>query len=147
MSSGLRMSFAPERLNGHQRTAGALYWVNSEESGAEAQELCGDVARRALARRKLRLRCFTAELAHDAAWNMLLELLIARSEARAVPIKCLWSVSGVSVSTALRTVRQLESLGHVIRKNDAEDRRRQLIEIAPALAARIREFLRETEAV
>lgn len=101
--------------------------------------------RRVLHRRASRLAHFGPLLAHDAVWNMLLELLAARVDHGVVSIKCLWVASGLPATTALRWVKHLEDSGHIIRRDDPEDGRRQLMTISDELASRVLEFLRETE--
>lgn len=103
------------------------------------------LGRRALRRRTARLQHFSYDLAQDGVWNILLELVIAKAENRAVPIKCLWLASGAPQSSALRWVNQLVASGHVTRNFDPADRRCQFIEIDDDLARQIVDFLRATE--
>ena len=112
--------------------------------GAVAAQIA-PVARKILHRRAMRLTHFGPSLAQDAVWNMLLELLVARLDHSSVSIKCLWVASGLPATTALRWVKYLEESGHVVRRNDPSDGRRQLMALEDGLALRIMEFLRATE--
>lgn len=112
---------------------------------SEWEHQAAQLARQVLHRRLRRLDHFGPELAQDGVWNMLLELVIARAQGKLVPIKCLWLSSGVPQSTALRWVNWLQARGHVERRNDPTDRRRQFIRIGDDLAFEMNVFLSATE--
>lgn len=104
------------------------------------------LARRALRRRIVRREHFGPELAQDGVWNMLLELLAARSDGSQLSIKCLWLSSGLPHSTSLRWINHLVARGYVTRSEDPADGRRQFIALGDPLAERIATFIEETEA-
>jgi DNA-binding MarR family transcriptional regulator len=70
------------------------------------------------------------DLFRDPAWDMLLELLAAHYERRAVSVSGLCFASGVPATTALRYVERMVGEGLIVRTGDFGDQRRVLVEIA-----------------
>ncbi|MBO9601095.1 MAG: response regulator [Novosphingobium sp.] len=71
------------------------------------------------------------ELFGDPAWEMLLDLLLAKIEDRQVSVSSACIASGAPMSTALRLVRRLVSEGVLFRVPDEHDRRRNFLVINP----------------
>ncbi|TCM15364.1 response regulator receiver domain-containing protein [Novosphingobium sp. PhB165] len=73
------------------------------------------------------------ELFGDPAWEMLLDLLLAKIEGRLVAVSSACIASGAPMSTALRLVRRLVAEGVLFRLPDEHDRRRHFLAINPKL--------------
>lgn len=71
------------------------------------------------------------ELFGDPAWEMLLDLLLAKIEGRLVAVSSACIASGAPMSTALRLVRRLVDEGVLCRLPDEHDRRRHFLAIDP----------------
>lgn len=136
--------------------------------GRRLQELCGEIRRvaleleraagieireaaevsaarvRALLRAR-RGRCvyFDSGLFADPAWDMMLDLLAARLERRAVSVSSLCLASGVAQTTALRWIGLLVSRGLIVRRRDCSDGRRVLVTLSEGAATRMRACLGE----
>lgn len=72
-----------------------------------------------------------AGLIDDAAWMMLLDLLLMHIERKPLAVTALCVGSGVPVTTALRRLNQLIAKGLVTKTSDLADRRRILVSITP----------------
>jgi predicted transcriptional regulator len=70
-------------------------------------------------------------LVDDAAWIMLLDLLLMHLEGKTLAVTSLCVGSGVPVTTALRRLDQLISKGLALKSPDRADRRRLLVSITP----------------
>jgi hypothetical protein len=70
-------------------------------------------------------------LVDDAAWVMLLDLLLMHLESKTLAVTSLCVGSGVPVTTALRRLDQLISKGLALKTPDRTDRRRLLVSISP----------------
>lgn len=90
---------------------------------------------RALIRaRRLRDHYFSGELFADPAWDMLLDLLLARLEQRPVAVSSLCIAAAVPPTTALRWIKRLTEEGIFVRIADPHDGRRIFIELSDAAA-------------
>lgn len=67
----------------------------------------------------------------DPQWNMLLDLVVAKTESRRVDVTGLCIASGVPATTALRHIERMHQTGLVKRQICAGDKRRNWIEITP----------------
>jgi hypothetical protein len=79
--------------------------------------------------RRLRNQFFPAELFADPAWDMLLDLMAARLEGRAVAVSSLCIASAVPPTTALRWIKTLTDARLFERVADSNDGRRVFIEL------------------
>lgn len=70
-------------------------------------------------------------LLDDAAWVMLLDLLLMHIERRPLAVTALCVGAGVPMTTALRRLDQLIAKGLVQKSSDLSDRRRMLVSITP----------------
>lgn len=82
------------------------------------------LARALVAAQDLRARRFRAGLFADPAWNMLLDLFIARLEGRAICVSSLCIAARVPATTAHRWIRGMEQHGEIVRRADPIDGRR-----------------------
>ena len=82
-----------------------------------------------LAMRRKREQCLPAEIFADPAWDMLLDLSVARLEQRKTSVSSLCIGAAVPMTTALRWVKQLEQLQMIRVTPDPFDRRRHNVAI------------------
>jgi hypothetical protein len=98
---------------------------------------------RALIRaRRLRDHYFKADLFADPAWDMLLDLLLARLEGRLVAVSSLCIAAAVPPTTALRWIKRLNDEGLFVRTADPRDGRRVFIDLAEETADALVAYLR-----
>jgi DNA-binding MarR family transcriptional regulator len=90
------------------------------------------VARALVALQDRRMRSFRPGLFADPAWDMLLDLYIARADGRSICVGSLSIASRVPAATAHRWIKELEAGGEIVRRPDPLDGRRILIEITDA---------------
>jgi hypothetical protein len=92
------------------------------------------LVRRIIAARQLRARHFDQGLFADPAWDILLDLTVARAEHKRVSVTSLCIASGVPPTTALRWIGQMIEAGLLERLEDDEDRRRAFIALSDKAA-------------
>ena len=78
----------------------------------------------AIRQRDDRLQHFRPELFGDPAWDMLLDLFVARLRGELVCISSLCIAAKVPPTTALRWIGNMEAHGEILRRPDPTDRRR-----------------------
>lgn len=83
------------------------------------------------------------ELFGDPAWEMLLDLLLAKIEGRRVSVSSACIASGAPMSTALRLVRRLVGENVLCRLPDEHDRRRHFLVINPKFEGPLLDYLTE----
>ena len=103
----------------------------------------------ALARNIYRLRrrreaIFGKALFADPAWDLLLDLYIARREARPICVSSACIAAAAPVTTALRWIRQLENDGLVRRDLDPKDNRRSYLRLSRDGLTRMEDLLADT---
>jgi hypothetical protein len=91
--------------------------------------------------RRLRERFFPADLFADPAWDMLLDLMVARLEKSAIAVSSLCIAAAVPPTTALRWIKTMTESGLFVRVADPEDGRRVFIELAEPTAAAMMNYL------
>jgi hypothetical protein len=103
----------------------------------------GDAAmvRSIIRARRLRDQFFQAELFADPAWDMLLDLMAARLERRAVAVSSLCIAAAVPPTTALRWIKTMTDAGLFLRVADPRDGRRVFIELSHAAAEGMAAYL------
>lgn len=84
--------------------------------------------------RRLRDRFFDAELFADPAWDILLDLTVARAEHQRVTITSLCIAAAVPATTALRWIAQMTEAGILVRQPDEDDKRRAFIALSDKTA-------------
>lgn len=94
--------------------------------------------------RQARIRFFGNDLFADPAWDMLLDLTVARVEHMRVSVTSLCIASGVPTTTALRWIKLLKRAGLVERIEDDTDRRRAFVALTEAGADSIARYFEST---
>jgi FixJ family two-component response regulator len=79
----------------------------------------------------------------DPAWEMLLDLMLAKIEGRRVPVSSACIASGAPMSTALRLVGRLVDEGVLCKQPDLTDRRRHFLTINNRFEGPLLEYLTE----
>lgn len=82
-----------------------------------------------IANRQLIGRYIGFALAADPAWDMLLDLYLARYRSKDIAISSLASVANVPATTALRCIKAMMAQGLVYREADVSDGRRIYIRL------------------
>ncbi len=96
---------------------------------AEKNVVLASVARSVLeARRKLERIC-SGDVPRDAAWDMMLEVFIARQTGRLLCVKELTLLCGTSPAGAVRRLDRLQTAGLICRKTDGQDHRRIQVDL------------------
>ena len=117
----------------------AISAVRSESDPSLAA--LGQFARRLLAQRRSRDQILGADLFGEPIWDMYLDLFVNAVEDRPVSISSLCIASGAPTTTALRHIAMLVDRGLLLRRRDAKDGRRVLIELSPRLHEQLGEML------
>ena len=130
-----------------QRVAGIealLTFSDDPTSGLDySDEALAAVAARIYRSRRRRARHFDPEMFADPAWDMLLDLFIAKVRGKQVRTVSLCIASEVPATTALRWIGVLEKHGLVVRHLAADDRRLRLIALTSQGYAVMRQYLIE----
>ena len=95
--------------------------------------------------RRLRSKYFAEELFADPAWDILLDLTMARAEHRRVSVSSLCIAAGVPPTTALRWVAQMVESGLLERMQDQEDKRRAFNALSDRSADAMARYFAEIE--
>jgi DNA-binding MarR family transcriptional regulator len=104
--------------------------------------LTAPYVRRLIRDRRRRAAIFAGLRLSNPAWDMMLDLLAARLEGRAISVSSLCIASGVPATTALRWIGMLVAKGTVERSADPSDGRRILVRLADEAAAHMENYLR-----
>jgi DNA-binding MarR family transcriptional regulator len=113
-----------------------------------AQDMPGVSAIRAMIRaRRLRDQYFSGELFADPAWDMLLDLLLARLEQRTVAVSSLCIAAAVPPTTALRWIKRLTDEGIFVRTADPRDGRRVFIDLSDQAADAMANYIRAVQRI
>ncbi len=97
--------------------------------------------------RRLRDQYFSGELFADPAWDMLLDLLLARMEQRMVAVSSLCIAAAVPPTTALRWIKRLTEEGIFVRTADPRDGRRVFIDLSEEAAAAMMAYVFSLEQI
>lgn len=76
----------------------------------------------------------------EPVWNMLLDLFASRLEGQSISASSLGLASGVPVSTAMRHIDQLCSIGVLVRDPDPNDRRRSFVRLSSECEAQMSQY-------
>lgn len=122
--------------------------------GGQRQALAGDrreggdalmaAAREEVRRRSDRRLVLGPDLFSDPAWDMLLDLFLARDTGQRVAVSSLCVASGIPTTTALRWIRLLEAQGLLLRERDREDGRRSFVDLTPLARDKVETLLRRS---
>lgn len=91
--------------------------------------------------RRLRDSYFAADLFADPAWDILLDLMVARLEECPVSVSSLCIAAAVPPTTALRWITAMTDSGMLVRQNDPDDARRVFIGLSSETEAALRQYL------
>jgi hypothetical protein len=80
--------------------------------------------------RKLREKYFCDELFSDPAWDILLDLTIAKMNNRRISVSSLCIAASVPTTTALRKIKDMLADGLIFSEPDVADKRRTYINIS-----------------
>ncbi|MBW8744838.1 MAG: winged helix DNA-binding protein [Sphingomonas sp.] len=139
----------PERREGaaDRREGDRREQADRRSRGGET-EMPGISAIRAMIRaRRLRDQYFSGELFADPAWDMLLDLLLARIEQRTVAVSSLCIAAAVPPTTALRWIKRLTDEGIFVRTADPRDGRRVFIDLSDEAADAMANYIRAAERI
>ena len=89
---------------------------------------------------------FGQSLLADPAWDMILDLAIARARFRRVSVSSLCIASGVPSTTALRWIGLMVDAGIFKREEDCLDRRRTYISLTDSAVRKVAEYFASLEA-
>jgi hypothetical protein len=95
------------------------------------------------ARRKRRT-IFGAREISDTSWDILLDLFIARFEKRRVTVKSACLAAGAPMTTAIRYITHLESIGLLTRSRNPNDARSSFLHISDRGVRKLTEHFSET---
>ena len=101
------------------------------------------VAARVYAARRRRERYFDPAIFADPAWDMLLDLFIAKARGKEIRTSSLCLAAAVPPATALRWIAVLERQGLIQRRGAAGDRRVKLIALTAQGYRVMRQYLTE----
>ena len=90
-----------------------------------------EMVKRIMSFRSIQEEILGTGLIDDAAWVMLLDLLLMHFKRKKLAVTALYIGSGAPIATALRRLNQLIERGLVVKTPDPADRRRFLVEITP----------------
>ena len=107
---------------------------------SEARRLI-DILRRTMRARTTRAEYFPPDLFSDPAWDMLLDLALARLTGKRVSVSSLCLAAGVPATTALRRLDDLCAADMTTRLPDATDGRRKFVELTDDGARRMLLYL------
>jgi len=113
----------------------------------EPQPVTADFVRQVIRARRARARFFAGELFADPAWDILLDLMAARLERKAVSVSSLCIAAAVPATTALRYIKTMTDEGLLVRQPDPMDGRRVFIELAPQTAEKMHSYLSQSARV
>jgi CheY-like chemotaxis protein len=111
--------------------------------GSVAKPADAPFIRRLLRNEAKRRQLGNGALFGDPAWDMLLDLVIAKLEARHVSVSSACIASGAPTTTALRLVNRLVSESILCRIPDEKDGRRDFLVIDPAIEEPLIGYLNE----
>jgi DNA-binding MarR family transcriptional regulator len=100
------------------------------------------LARLIYAVRRERDESFGGELFSEPAWDILLHLYVAGTEASPVSVSSACGGAAAPATTALRKLRQLEEQSWIVRAGDPADARRSYVRLSPTAEKKMRELLR-----
>jgi Fic family protein len=112
---------------------------------ADEQTALLEAARQLYRSRRLRDRIFGTELFGDPAWDILLDLFIARREGRRVTISSACAAAAAPNSTAARHIAHLVQKRLVVRVSREEDARSSYLELSAAGDRKLSQLFREME--
>lgn len=92
------------------------------------------LVQRVIRQRRVRDRHFETGLFADPAWDILLDLTLARAEDRRVSVSSLCIAAAVPATTALRWITLMTEKGILQREQDEDDKRRVFVTLSDSAA-------------
>lgn len=89
----------------------------------------------------LREKFLAPGLFSDPCWEILLDVLVHQLAGRPVSASSVYLATGVSATTAMRRLQDLEAAGLLRRYSDPHDQRRVLVEVTEGAAKRVARYL------
>lgn len=93
--------------------------------------------------RQKRAEFLPGELFSDPVWDILLDLAVAYIDGRPIPVSSACIASGAPISTALRRIRELTDAGMIVRWQDPDDARRDMVSLTEESMERMRRYARD----
>jgi len=138
----------PERRERSDRREGDRREVVDRRGHSGDKAMPAIPAIRAMIRaRRLRDQYFSGEMFADPAWDMLLDLLLARLEQRTVAVSSLCIAAAVPPTTALRWIKRLTDEGVFVRTADPRDGRRVFIDLSDEAAEGMAAYINAIERI
>lgn len=103
--------------------------------------------RKMIRMRRLRDKHFPSDLFSDPAWDMLLDLMVARIDRRPVSVSSLCIASAVPATTALRWIKTMTEAGLFERRSDPSDGRRVFIALSDETAQAMHAYFADMLAI
>ena len=118
--------------------------TRSSRAASDGRNLPLRLARNIYRFRRNREAVFGKMMFADPAWDLLLDLYIARCEGRAICVSSACIAAAAPVTTALRWIKQLENDGIIIRELDTFDNRRCYVRLSDEYFIRMEKLLSDT---
>ncbi|MDO9490215.1 MAG: winged helix DNA-binding protein [Sphingomonadaceae bacterium] len=118
--------------------------TSSAPNGDATQPLASGALRQVIKRRRARELCFPTGLFADPAWDILLDLTVARIEGQDLSVTDVCVAAAVPQTTALRWIGTLEREGLIDRTPDPRDSRRVIVRLSADGWERVERYLRIT---
>jgi len=103
--------------------------------------------RKIIRMRRLRDKHFPSDLFGDPAWDMLLDLMVARIDRLPVSVSSLCIASAVPATTALRWIKTMTEAGLFERRSDPSDGRRVFIALSDETARAMHAYFADMMAI
>jgi DNA-binding NarL/FixJ family response regulator/predicted transcriptional regulator len=127
----LATEIPPKAAGEPQKTETAPVTAAIAPAGGDKPALDRETLKAVMRVHSTKARLLGNGLMDDAAWVMLLDLLLMHLENKPLAVTALCVSSGVPVTTALRRLDQLIGKGLALKTPDYADRRRLLVSITP----------------
>lgn len=114
---------------------------------ASNSELTAGQLREIIQLRRMRDRFFASDLFADPAWDILLDLMAARLEAKKVSVSSLCIAASVPPTTALRWITTMTDRGLLVRNQDPDDARRVFLDLSDDAAEKIAAYFHKASQI
>lgn len=111
--------------------------------GVDDREKLRRLAHREYVERMRRTDFFDQAILREPAWDILLDLFIAKIAGLSISISSSCIASHVPTTTALRWLEVLENRGWIVRRSDVKDGRRTWVELSEDAFDRMTRYFRE----
>lgn len=95
--------------------------------------------------RQSRSLYFHSDFFSEAGWNMLLDLLVAKVDGRAISVTSACIASMCPATTALRWLSDLVAKGLITREDDPADHRRAMVNITESAVEMFRNYFKSSQ--